>query len=145
MVVKGINFRSLAFAGFAAGYLMFFVDKWFAGTLGLLGAFPGTKDPWWMLEHHIDGIILALAFAWPLVYKHLPGPGWLKGAIFGFVWMIVYWVVTAIAGVLGASIFAGISWTFGLLVTFFFLHTLYGFSLGVLYVPPESVRGGQSA
>jgi hypothetical protein len=33
-----------------------FYDRYFAGTIGLLGIFPGTSNTWSMIEHHIDSI-----------------------------------------------------------------------------------------
>lgn len=137
MVVKGINFKSLPFAGFLAGYIMYFVDKWFVGFLGLLGAFPGTDSAWWMLEHHIDSIMIAFIFAWPALYNILPGGGWLKGLIFGFLWWILLTIVSFITGALGAEMFQQMAFSATTVISGIILHLIYGFFLGVLYVPAE--------
>lgn len=135
MVVRGINFRSLVFAGFAAGYLMYFVDRWFAGFLGLFGAYPGTDSAWWMLEHHIDSILFALLFAWPFVYNRLPNGGWLKGLVFGFAWTVALAIVAWVAGALGAGMFQQMPMTAAAMISNLLLHLLWGFLLGVLYTP----------
>ncbi len=136
-IVKNINFKSLVFAGFAAGYIMYFVDFWFAGLLGLFGLFPGTKDTWWMITHHIDAILIGLLFAWPAVYGKLPGASWLKGLVFGLGFWILTLIVGFIAGALGAKMFSG-GMPGSAVVSSLLLHLVYGFFLGVLYVPPAS-------
>jgi hypothetical protein len=135
MAIKGIHFKSLVLAGVVAGYIMFFVDKWFNGFLGLFGLFPGTSNPWWMLEHHLESILFALLFAWPAVYYRLPGPGWTKGLVFGLAWDILVWITSAISGSLGASIFENMPMTAPVMVTEVLLHLIWGFFLGVLYNP----------
>lgn len=137
MTVRGINVKSLLFAGFVAGYLMFFVDKWFAGFLGLFGTFPGTSNPWWMLEHHIESIIFALLFAWPALYGILPNPKWLKGLIFGIGWDLTLMITTVVAGALGATIFESFHITFTVFINGLLLHMIWGFFLGILYTPPQ--------
>ncbi len=140
MVLKGINFKSLVLAGFVAGYVMYFVDKWLGGFLGLFSIFPGTKNAWWMLEHHIDGIIIALLFAWPAVHQKLPGGGWLKGSIFGLAWAIVLFIIMLIGGALGSKAFQQIPVNATVAISNFLLHIIYGFFLGILYVPPAEER-----
>ncbi len=136
--INGINFKSLVVAGFVAGYLMFFIDHWFAGLFGIFGFFPGTSDPWWMLEHHIDSIVIALLFAWPIIYGIMPGPGWLKGSVFGLLWGIAFIIVGLIAGALGAKIFKQIPFNAYVVFSSLILHIIYGFFLGVLYVPDRT-------
>ncbi len=133
MVIKGINFKSLVIAGLLAGYIMFFVDEWFAGTLGLFGIFPGTGNPWWMLTHHIDSIVLAVAFAWPPVYSHLPGRSWLKGLTFGLLWFIAVLITTIVAGALGSKMFGAMQYTAAIIISMLLLHLVYGFFLGAFY------------
>ncbi|MEJ2722241.1 MAG: hypothetical protein P8181_14065, partial [bacterium] len=132
-------FRSIVFAGFAAGYLMFFLDMWFSGLFGLFGIFPGTSNAWWMLQHHIDSIIFALVFAWPAVYTRLPGGGWLKGLAFGLLWAVAYFIVSTITGQLGAELFQRMPLSFAAAISALLLHALWGFFLGVLYVPPQQI------
>lgn len=140
MTLKNVNLKSLAFAGFVAGYVMFFVDKYLGGTLGLFGMFPGTESPWWMLEHHIDGIIIAIPFALPAVQRTLPGRGWLKGTIYGFLWAIVVTVVMLVSGALGAGMFAQMTLSVSWAISTLLLHMVYGFTLGAIYLPPGESR-----
>ena len=138
MVIKNINFKSLVLAGFVGAYVMYFIDNWFAGLIGLFGQFLGTSNAWWMLEHHIDGIIMALPFAWLVIYRKLPGPGWMKGLVYGFAWSIIVSVTMLIAGALGAKMFAGMKMTLAAGVSSVILHMIWGFFLGALYVPPKT-------
>lgn len=136
--IKGVNVKSLFFAGFMAGYVMFFLDYWLAGFLGLFGVFPGTKDVWWMILHHVDSIFLfSLAFAWPTLYRRWPGSGLVKGLVYGLVLWIVVVVVMLVGGALGAKMFSGPAPGFSFMASQFILHLVYGAVLGALYVPPE--------
>lgn len=137
MVLKGINFKSLLFASLAGGYVMFFVDHWLNGFLGLFGQFPGTDNTWWMITHHLDGIFLALPFAWPVVYNRLPGAGWLKGLTYGFVLWVAISIIAFVAAAGGAVIFQQFKMSGVGVISGIFGHLVYGFFLGVLYVPQE--------
>ena len=137
MTIRGINFGSIVVAGFVGAYLMFFVDHWFAGMWGLFGLFPGTSNPWWLLEHHIDGIIFALLFAWPPIYHMLPGPGWFKGTLFFFVWGVAYLIVQLVAGAWGAHSFKMIPFTWPIVISALLLHPIYGFFVGAIYNAPS--------
>jgi len=140
MTIPRVNFKSLLVAGILSGYGMYLVDHWFTGFLGF-GMFPGTEDAWWMLTHHVDSILFALPFAWPVLYESLPGSGWLKGLAYGFLWWVVMlFILGMIAGALGAEPFqqAAPEGATGV-VTAILLHLIWGFLLGVLYNPPESV------
>ncbi len=136
--IRNINVGSLILAGFVGSYMMFFVDKWFAGFLGLFGAFPGTSNAWWMLEHHIDGIIFALPFVWPALYNRLPSNKAIKGLSYGLLWFIALGITSLISGALGASMFAQMPMTAAALITNLLLHLLWGFFLGILYTPPQA-------
>lgn len=139
MVIRGINFKSLVVAGLLSGYIMYSVDKWFGGMLGLFGLFPGTNNPWWMLIHHLDSIIFALIFAWPFIYKHLPGAGWLKGLIWGVIWELALLVTSWVAGALGSKMMVAMQpGTFGIFITMLLLHMVWGFFLGVFYNAPNN-------
>jgi len=138
MAIKGINFKSLLVAGLVAGWMMYFIDHWFAGFIGLFGIFPGPSNWGWMLTHHVESVIFAIPFAWPAMYNKLPGSGWFKGAVYGFLWWLVFLVIVAlIAGsLLGAKPIAGYAPTsFVLIVNGFLLHVFWGFFLGALYNP----------
>lgn len=138
MVLPRINFKSLLVASLAAGYAMYVIDYRMAGVFGLFGMFPGTNDAWWMLTHHVDSILFALPFAWPALYERLPGAGWLKGLVYGFLWwLVVLLIVGSIAGALGAENLPQPAST-GAIITVILLHLIWGFVLGVLYVPSEA-------
>lgn len=78
-----------------------------------------------------------MPFVWPYVYERLPGSGWLKGLLYGFLWwLVVLLVIGSIAGALGAENLPQPA-SFGAIVTVILLHLVWGFLLGVLYVPPE--------
>lgn len=139
MTVRGLNFKSIAFAGIAAAYVMYFVDTWFAGTLGLFGAMPLGKAgeaAWFgnMLTHHFDGILFGIVFAL-LCYSWLPGSGWLKGLIFGVILWLVISILTFVAGALGAAMFKEMKITAAGVISNLLIHVIYGVVLGVLYVP----------
>lgn len=136
--IKNINFASLVLAGFVGAYVMFFIDQWFAGFLGLFGAFPGTSNAWWMLEHHIDGIIFALPFAWPALYYRLPTSKIAKGLSYGLLWVIALAIVSAISGALGAARFSQMPMTASAVISNLLLHLVWGFFLGVIYTPPQT-------
>lgn len=141
MTVKGINVKSLLFAGFVSGYLMYFIDKYFGGFLGLFGMFPGTDNLWWMIEHHIDSIIFALAFAWPYVYRRLPGDGWFKGLGFGLIWTIALTITSVVAGALGSDVFKQMAkLSVSSAVNMLILHLVWGFFLGILYQPADALK-----
>lgn len=136
--IKNINFASLALAGFVGAYAMFFVDLWFDGFLGLFGAFPGTSNAWWMLEHHIDGIIFALPFAWPVLYHRLPKNKVAKGLTYGLLWTIALGIVSMISGALGATRFNQMPMNAAAMISNLLLHLVWGFFLGVIYSPPQT-------
>jgi len=141
MTLKGINFKSLLVAGFVAGWMMYFVDHWFGGLFGsMFGMFPGTSNWGWMVKHEIESIIFAIPFAWPFVYNKLPGAGWLKGLIYGFLWWLILLLILGwIAGALGAKPFQQMApASFAIFLTDIILHLVYGFFLGVLYVPEKA-------
>lgn len=139
MEIKGISLKSIIPAGLIAGYVMFFIDHWLGGFLGLFGLYPGTSDIWWMILHHIDSVIFAMIFAIPFVYRILPGAGWLKGAIFGLAWMIFVSLISIISGDLGAAKFSGMTFTLNGLISSVILHTIWGAVLGMLYMPPRMI------
>jgi hypothetical protein len=141
--VRGIHFKSAVWAGFAAAYLMYFVDNWFAGALGLFGLFPGWKNLTWMLGHHIDGILFALPFAVPAIYDRLPGGRAVKGLVYGLLFMILVGIVIFIGGALGASTLKGMQGGAAQMISMLLLHLVYGFFLGLLYNPGD--RGGVSS
>ncbi|RME00122.1 MAG: hypothetical protein D6814_04210 [Calditrichaeota bacterium] len=138
MVVKGINFKSYPFAALVAGYMMVFVDGWLKGFIGLFGIFPGASNAVWFITHLMDSMVFALLFAWPAVYNKLPGGGWLKGMVFGFLFWILVSIISFISGALGATMFKQMQFTASAAFSGILLHLVYGFFLGILYVPAQS-------
>ncbi|MBI5472776.1 MAG: hypothetical protein HY961_10575 [Ignavibacteriae bacterium] len=137
MTLKGINLRSIVVAGFVGGYVMTQVDHYLAGMFGMFGMYP--DDAWFFVRHHIDGILFAFLFAWPAVYLRLPGKGWAKGAAYGALLWLAVSVASGIAGAMGSFTFSQMPMTTGGLLSAVFLHVVYGFFVGAIYVtPPES-------
>jgi len=139
-VIRGINMRSLTVAGLVAGFMMFFVDRWFAGLFGLFGTFPGFNSATWMISHHVQAVIFAIPFAWRTIYDNLPGAGWMKGMLYGFLWWLIFPLLLGmLAGALGAAPLQRIQpGSLSALLTPAVLHVVYGFFIGVLYTPPEA-------
>jgi hypothetical protein len=137
MTVKSVNLKSLLFSDVLAGYAIFFIDYHFAGLFGLFGLFPANTNVWWFIEHHMDSILFSFLFAWPFVYYKLPGPKWLKGAIFGLGWAVMLIIVTAITGPLGAKMFKAATLTGIVIIDLLLIHMFWGFFLGVFYLPPK--------
>lgn len=139
--IKGIDLGSLVVAGFVAGWMMYFIDHYFNGLFGLFGMFPGLNNPGWMIKHHIESIIFAIPFAWPFIYERLPGSGWLKGIVYGFLWWLFLLLILGwIAGALGAIPFQQMAPSSAAgVITAILLHVIWGFFLGILYNPPEEV------
>jgi hypothetical protein len=86
-----------------------------------------------MLTHHFDGILFGIAFA--LLFYSLPGAGWLKGLIYGAILWLVVLILIAVTGMLGAEIFKGVKVSAATVISNLLIHLLYGFILGLLYVP----------
>lgn len=139
MAIKGVNLKSLIVSGFVAGWMMFLLDHYFAGIAGLFGIYPGTSDWGWMFTHQVEAILFAIPFAWPAIYFKLPGSGWLKGIIYGFLWwLIIYLILGWLAGIAGAQAFQQMApKSADMLFTAILLHLVWGFFLGILYVPVE--------
>lgn len=139
MAIKGVNLKSLIVAGFVAGWMMYLMDRYFAGCLGLFGIYPGTSDWGWMFTHHVESIIFAIPFAWPAIYKKLPGSGWLKGLVYGLLWWII---INLILGYIGALIGATVikemqPTTAEMFISVMLLRLSWGLIIGTLYVPAK--------
>lgn len=142
MAIKGVNLKSLIVSGFVAGWVMFLVDHYFSGVGGLFGIYPGMSDWGWMVKHHIEAIIFAIPFALPAIYYKIPGPGWLKGVIYGFFWWLIMNLILGwLAGMIGSQPFEQLAPKSAvMLFSVIILHLVWGFILGTLYVPmtPDS-------
>ena len=147
MIIGGINLLSLAVAGLSAGYAMAFVGYWMEGFLNLpridladqgliyLDVDEDTPARWWvgMVTHEINSVIFALIYA-ALLYSLLPGPGWLRGLIFG----ALLWLATSVAGMVGkiggGRLFQAMPVGALHILANLWLHVVYGLILGALYL-----------
>jgi hypothetical protein len=88
----------------------------------------------WVI-HFLTGIALAEIYA-AVIKRFLPGPNWLKGAIFGEIWVVGLWWLTPLADKYHPLIKNGqmpklANWT-----SFFrniARHLTFGLTLGLLY------------
>lgn len=128
---------------------MAFVGYWMEGFLNLprldltdqgliyLDLDEDTPSRWWvgMATHEINSVLFGLIYA-ALLYSLLPGPGWLRGLIFG----ALLWLATSVAGMVGklggAKLFQATPMTAPYLLANLWLHLVYGLILGALYLPP---------
>jgi uncharacterized membrane protein YagU involved in acid resistance len=141
------NFLRAAIAGLIATYVFTMAGFWQVG-IGLpkvdvgqmLADNMGRSYIWGQAAHFINGVLLALIYAW--LYRWLPGPGVVKGLLYGILAMIAAGL--AIVPLVTASMPApaGIFFTqtpdpgmmsLGALVA----HLLYGITLGIAYRPVE--------
>lgn len=137
MVIPRVNFKSLLVSALIAAYGAYLIDGYFAGIGGLFGLYP-TNDAWWMLHHHLESILFALPFAWPVLYERLPGDRWLKGVTYGLIWwFLLPFMVGTVAARLGAGTFQQLYAPVTSIISSAVLNLVWGFLLGVLYVPPE--------
>lgn len=144
MIIPRVNLKSLLAAALIAAYGTYLLDTYFAGFVGLFGLYP-AEDGWWMLNHLAESVIFALPFAWPVLYERLPGGRWLKGLTYGFLWwLLVPFLVGTVAARLGAGtvqqFYAPVASIFSAMA----LNLVWGFLLGVLYVPPAPLRVEQT-
>ncbi len=134
-MIRGVNFWSFLFASQMAGWLMFLVDHIFSGWFGLFGLFPGLSSPSWIIQHQVDSILFSIPFVLPAVYGRLPGPGIVKGVVYGVLWHIFVVVVSLIGTAGGSKWFQPMP--LNAQVSLFLLHVIWGGTLGFLYAPPE--------
>jgi hypothetical protein len=98
---------------------------------------PGSL-PFWIAFHFGMGIGMAVFYALALE-PYLPGPGWVKGAIFSLLpWLLNSAVVMPL---LGKGFAAHDALTVGGMVYFFFANGLYGVLVGVLYEWFREMKG----
>ncbi len=139
MVIRKLNFGSMVVAGFVGGWMMWFIDFWFSGTLGLWGMFPPFTDWNFMVRHMVESIIFIIPFAWAPLYYKLPGPGWFKGVVYGTLWWFFFVFIATLVGVALGATTIKVLWitSFASLVTQITLHWVWGFVAGILYIAPE--------
>jgi hypothetical protein len=134
--MRGVNLLSFIFASQMGGYAMVLLDGVYAKWFGLFGLFPGLKDPAWFIHHQIDATLFAIPLVLPVVWKMLPGPGLVKGLIYGVLWHIFVIVVSLIGAFGGAEWFQR-PMTLNAQVSTFILHLVWGGLTGFLYSPSE--------
>jgi len=152
--MRYVCFRRAAVAGFFATFIMTVTGLWQSGVglprmdvgamlmAGINGPMEEGAEPmygiaWGQAAHFLNGVILAFIYAMWL-YDRLPGPGVVKGAIYGVITTLIAGlavvpIVTAAAGQPAGVLFANtenaVMRIIGALVT----HLAYGVALGVGY------------
>ncbi len=127
-------------AGIAGTLVMTAIGAWLAPAMGmprmnpaemLAGAMGGSLALGWM-AHLMIGVILAVGYA--IVAPALPGPGALRGALYGVApWLLAQ---VAVMPMMGMPVFGGSGGAaFGSLVG----HLVYGAIVGAIYGPVPAV------
>ncbi len=135
-VIRGVNFWSFLFASQMGAWAMIVLDMVYAGWFGLFGLFPGTKDWGWVLKHQIDGALFAIPLVLPYIWKRLPGPGLVKGIIYGVLWHVFVVIVSVVGSVGGALMFQN-PMPMTAQISTLILHIVWGGITGFLYNPPK--------
>jgi hypothetical protein len=131
---KGANLWNFIFASQMGGYAMVLLDGVYAKWFGLFGLFPGLKDPAWFIHHQLDATLFAIPLA--LLWNKIPGPGIVKGLIYGVLWHILVIVISLIGAFGGAEWFQR-PMTMNAQISTFILHLVWGGLTGLLYNPEE--------
>jgi hypothetical protein len=140
-----INFPSAVFAGAAASAVYageMYLDIALTGNplddLQLLeGALRGRKARFpilGMLVHLLNGSALAVVYAF--VRPLLPGPHWLKGTLFGALFLVAVWPLTLVLDRIHPLIRRGDLPKFDTSIAFgqnIARHLVFGLILGLLY------------
>ncbi len=134
--MKGVNFWSFIFASQVGAYAMVLIDEMYAKWFGLFGMFPGFKDPVWVIFHQINGTLFAIPFIF-FLWNKLPGPGIVKGLIYGVLWDIFAVVILPIIGLLGGAEVFKKFFTISAQISWIILHLAWGGLTGLLYDPEK--------
>ena len=141
-----INWSRAALAGLLGTAAMTAVGVWVAPLMGLppmnpalllAGKMGGSVALGW-LGHLMLGSVLALFYA--AVAPRLPGPAWMRGALYG----LALWLLTqlAVLPMMGRALFSGSAATaLGSLLG----HLVYGVVLGATYGTMVVVPAGRRA
>lgn len=133
------NWGRAIIAGLAGTLVMTAVGVWVAPMMGippmnpaemLAGAMGGSIVLGW-IGHLMIGVILAIGYA--IVAHALPGPAWLRGALYGIApWLLAQLVVIPM---MGMPVFSGSAvMAMGSLIG----HLVYGAVVGAIYGAPVS-------
>lgn len=134
------NWGKAIIAGLVATLVMTAVGLWVAPMMGmppmnpaemLAGAMGGSILLGW-IGHLMIGVILAIGYA--IVAPSLPGPGWLRGALYGIApWLLAQVVVIPM---MGMPVFSGsAAMAMGSLIG----HLVYGAVVGAIYGAPVTM------
>jgi len=145
-VVSGVNFASILVAGLGAGYGMAFCGYWMEGVFGLPkidlrdlgGIYEGGTgaNAWWtgVLANFAESVLIAVGFA-ALVYSRLPGPGWVRGVIFGALLWLAGFLVTVAGKLVHGKVFQRFTLTPSYIAGNLLQHLVFGVILGSMYSP----------
>lgn len=132
------NWGKAIIAGLVATLVMTAVGLWVAPMMGipamnpaqlLAGAMGGSILLGWM-GHLMIGVILAIGYA--IVAPALPGPAWLRGALYGIApWLLAQIVVMPM---MGMPVFSGSA---ALAIGSLIGHLVYGAVVGAIYGAPS--------
>ena len=140
------NWGRAIIAGLMATLVMTAVGLWVAPLMGipamnpaqmLSGAMGGSTVLGWM-GHLTIGVVLAIGYA--IGAPALPGPGWLRGALYGIApWLLAQIVVMPM---MGMPVFSGsAAVAMGSLIG----HLVYGAVVGAIYGAPSHVSERRQA
>ncbi len=140
------NWGRAMLAGLVATLVMTMVGLWVAPMMGiprmnpaemLAGAMGGNLALGWA-GHLMIGVILALIYA--VVAPWLPGPPWLRGALYGIApWLMAQLIVIPM---MGMPLFSGSAvMAMGSLIG----HLVYGAVLGGIYGMPSTKHAQRPA
>lgn len=131
-------------AGIAGTLVMTAVGVWLAPMMGiprmnpaemLAGQMGGSIALGWV-GHLMIGIILGVIYA--VVAPKLPGPPWLRGALFGLAPFLVAQLV--VLPMMGMPVFSGsVAMAMGSLIG----HLIYGAVVGTVYGPVDQHAAGR--
>ena len=141
-----IDFKKAIVAGLIGTALMTMIGLWVAPMMGIPRMNPaemlaqpmgGSIVLGWM-GHLMIGVMLAIIYA--AVAQWLPGPSWVRGALFG----VVPWLVAQlfVIPMMGMPLFSGsVVMAMGSLVG----HLVYGAAVGAVYGPGVLRATGRAA
>jgi hypothetical protein len=136
---RGAVAGAIASAAFLAGmFIDLAVTRQRTNDLRLLGELPPIARRAWPLTgtiaHMVNGTALGAVFGWS--YSRLPGPGWLRGLIFGQVENLLLWPFIMVIDKIHPSIRKGALDRYnrpGPFLAEVYRHAIYGVVLGVAF------------
>jgi hypothetical protein len=142
---RQVDFGGIVLAGVAAGYVMALAGLWAAKLPGLV-AFDiadfgrrymvSDRPSAWIVgfaTHLINSVLLTLAWA-SLIEPNIAAPRWLEGIGFGL-FLAIAFAGLLIAPLAGLGVLGRRTGSASFAATDVFVHLIWGFLIGVLYVP----------